>query len=150
MPRRGLLTSTERLELFAFPEDGTELIRLYTLSKQDVAFIRQHRGDHNRLGIAVQMSYLRHPGRVLGEREKPHAPLLNVLTEQLQVPLSVWDLYARRDETRRSHLLELFARLEMKAFDRSHYRSLSIWLESTALQTTRWPARFFVPSEELV
>jgi hypothetical protein len=49
MPRCELPTSTERLELLAFPEDEGELIRLYTLTKQDLAFVRQHRGDHNRL-----------------------------------------------------------------------------------------------------
>ena len=83
MPRRELLTSTERLHLLALPEDEGEMIRLYTLSKSDLAFIRQHRGDHNRLGISILMSYLRHPGRVLGENEKPYEPLLNFIAVQL-------------------------------------------------------------------
>ncbi len=65
MPRRELLTSSERLELLTFPTDEGELIRLYTLTKADMAFARQHRGNHNRLGIAVLMSYVRYPGRVL-------------------------------------------------------------------------------------
>ena len=43
MPRRELLTSTERLQLLAFPEDEGELIRLSTLTKPDLAFVRQHR-----------------------------------------------------------------------------------------------------------
>jgi TnpA family transposase len=54
------------MQLLAFPEDEAELIRRYTLTKADLAFVRQHRGDHNRLGIAVQMCFLRFPGRVLG------------------------------------------------------------------------------------
>ena len=44
MPRRKLLTPTERLQLLAFPEDAGELIRVLTLSKADIAFVRQHRG----------------------------------------------------------------------------------------------------------
>ena len=32
------------------PTDETELIRLYTLSEQDLSAIRQRRGDANRLG----------------------------------------------------------------------------------------------------
>ena len=52
MPRRGILTSTERMQLLAFPDDEGELIRKYTFSKADLAFVRQHRGGHNRLGIA--------------------------------------------------------------------------------------------------
>ena len=137
MPRRELLTSTERLHLLALPEDEGEMIRLYTLSKSDLAFIRQHRGDHNRLGISILMSYLRHPGRVLGENEKPYEPLLNFIAVQLNIAPAAWELYAERDETRREHLLELLPRFGMEQFGSKHYRSLSAWLEPTALQTTR-------------
>jgi hypothetical protein len=41
MPRRELLTSSERLELLTFPDDEGELIRLYTLTKEDLTFVRQ-------------------------------------------------------------------------------------------------------------
>jgi hypothetical protein len=46
-------TPTERVQLFAFPEDEGELIRLATLARADLTYIRQHRGDHNRLGLAI-------------------------------------------------------------------------------------------------
>ncbi len=137
MPRRELLTATERLQLLAFPEDEAALIRLATLSKKDMAFIRQHRGEHNRLGIAVLMTYLRYPGRVLGEQEEPHAPVLKLIAAQIDISPDAWPLYAQRDETRREHLLELVSRLAMEQFGTKHYRSLSSWLEPTALQTTR-------------
>jgi TnpA family transposase len=137
MPRRELLTSSERLQLLAFPEDEGELIRLYTLTKADLAFVRQHRGDHNRLGIAVLMSYLRYPGRVLAGDERPHRPLLDIVAGQLGAPVDVWEVYAERDATRRSHLLELLPRLGMEQFGTRHYRSISVWLDPTALQTTR-------------
>ena len=65
MPRRELFTATERAELIAFPPDEGDLIRLATLSRSDLAYIRQHRGDHNRLGLSVLMVYLRFPSRVL-------------------------------------------------------------------------------------
>jgi TnpA family transposase len=113
MPRRELLTSSERLQLLAFPDDEGELIRLATLTKPDLAFVRQHRGDHNRLGIAVLMSYLRYPGRVLGEDEGSHGPLLHIVAGQLVIPVEAWELYAERDATRRGHLLELLPRLGM-------------------------------------
>lgn len=89
MPRRELLTSSERLELLAFPTDEGELIRLYTLTKADLAFARQHRGDHNRLGIAVLMSYLRYPGRVLAGDERPHGPVLDIVAGQLGIRVDV-------------------------------------------------------------
>ena len=106
MPRRELLTSAERAQLLAFPDDQAELVRLATLASDDLAFVRQRRGEHNRLGIAVLMVYLRY-GRTLGEEEKPHENLLSLVAAQLEIAPSVWELYAVRDETRREHLLDL-------------------------------------------
>jgi Domain of unknown function (DUF4158) len=137
MPRREILTSSQRMQLLAFPDDAAELIRRYTLTKADLAFVRQHRGDHNRLGIAVQMCFLRYPGRALGEDERPPDRLLNFIAEQLGTSIVAWDLYAQRDETRREHLLELFSRLGLEQFGTKHYREISAWLGSTALQTTQ-------------
>jgi Domain of unknown function (DUF4158) len=93
MPRREILTSSDRMQLLAFPEDEGELIRRYTLTKADLAFARQHRGDHNRLGIAVQMCFLRFPGRVLGENERPPDRLLNLVATQLGISTVAWDMY---------------------------------------------------------
>ena len=123
--------------MLTLPEDEGELIRLYTLAKADLAFVRQHRGDHNRLGIAVLRSYLRYPGRVLAGDERPHGPVLNIVAGQLGGPVDVWDVYAERDATRRAQLLELLPRLGMEQFGTRHYRSISTWLDPTALQTTR-------------
>jgi TnpA family transposase len=134
MPRREILTSTERMQLLAFPDDEGELIRRYTLTKTDLAFVRQHRGNHNRLGIAVQMCSLRFPGRVLGENERPPDRLLDLVAAQLGISVAAWDIYAQRDETRREHLLELLSRLGMEQFGIKHYRAISAWLESTALR----------------
>jgi len=137
MPRRELLTPTERVQLFAFPEDEGGLIRLATLARTDLTYIRQHRGDHNRLGLAIQMVYLRHPSRVLSQNEAPFPPLLGIVAAQLKVTPAVWTQYARRDETRREHLQELLDRFELRQFNRTDYRALIDWLMPLALQTTQ-------------
>lgn len=137
MPRRELLTPAQRFQLFAFPDDESELIRLATLSKEYFAFVRQHRGNHNRLGVAVLMIYLRYPGRVLGPGEKPHAPILGIVATQLRVAPAVWDLYASRDETRREHLQELLARSGLAQFDRHRYREVAAFLLPIAMQTAQ-------------
>ena len=62
MPRRSVLTPAERTSLLALPTTNDELIRHYTFSEFDLASIRQRRGNHNRLGFAVQLCYLRYPG----------------------------------------------------------------------------------------
>ena len=43
MPRREILTSSDRMQLLAFPEDEGELIRRYTLTKADLALVRQQK-----------------------------------------------------------------------------------------------------------
>ena len=53
MPRRELLTPTERVQLLAFPEDESELIRLATLARSDLTYIRQHRGDQTRRYVSA-------------------------------------------------------------------------------------------------
>ncbi len=137
MPRRELLTDEQRAHLFAFPPDRGELIRLATLTSTDLVFIRQHRQVMNRLGIAVQMIYLRHLGRALGARERPYAPLLELLAEQLYMEPKDWNAYAVRAATRREHLTELFALLQMVSFERSHQQEMAEYLLPVALQTTQ-------------
>ena len=63
MPRRELLTPAERESLLTVPVIEADQIRHYTLSRSDLAFVRQHRWDYNRLGVAIQLCYLRFPGR---------------------------------------------------------------------------------------
>jgi len=55
MPRRSILSATECDSLLAVPESPAELIRHYTLNETDLSIIRQRRGNHNRLGFAVQL-----------------------------------------------------------------------------------------------
>ncbi len=66
MPRRLILSATERDTLLALPESQDDLIRYYTFNDSDLSLIRQRRGDANRLGFAVQLCLLRYPGYALG------------------------------------------------------------------------------------
>ncbi len=72
MARRGLLNEADRKQLFEAPVDDASLIRLYSLSGDDRDFILSKRGARNQLGIAVQLSLLRHPG--FGLRVESGAP----------------------------------------------------------------------------
>ena len=71
MPRRSILSTAERESLLAFPAIEDELIRHYTLSESDLSVISQHRLGQNRLGFAIQLCYLRHPG-ILYRRTGDH------------------------------------------------------------------------------
>ena len=61
MARRQQLTEAQLSELFDPPTEQRELVRHYTLSDADLAAIRRCRGDHNRLGYALMLCYLRFP-----------------------------------------------------------------------------------------
>ena len=61
MPRRSILPTAEREGLLASPDTEDELIRHYTFTDPDMSTIRQRRGNHNRIGFAVQLCYLRYP-----------------------------------------------------------------------------------------
>jgi hypothetical protein len=62
MPRRQLLTADEHARLFGMPSDPEALIRHGTLSPVDLDWLAGRRGAANRLGAAVQLCLLRHPG----------------------------------------------------------------------------------------
>jgi hypothetical protein len=125
MPRRELLTAAQREALLAFPDEEENLLQHYVLSVRDLAAARQHRGDHNRLGFAVQLCYLRYPGRVLAENETPPAAVLGMVAAQLQVQSALWDEYAQRDETRREHLIELQHLYGFQPFTSQKYREFA-------------------------
>ena len=95
MPRRSILTAAQRKELLAFPDDESELIRLYTLSGED-------RDLCGRIGVAATSSVS--PSKcatydipvIRWTAGTPHAPLLGIVAAQLDVPPGLWDHYAKR------------------------------------------------------
>ena len=137
MPRRSILSTAERESLLAFPDTEDLLIRHYTLGESDLSLVRQRRGDHNRLGFAVQLCCLRYPGCALPTDAEPPAPLLAIVGRQLHIEPNVWPQYAQRPETRREHLAELQAWLSLTPFAIGDYRRFVHDLAELARQTDR-------------
>jgi TnpA family transposase len=137
MPRRTILNPNERALLLAFPEEGDEFIRHYTLHEPDFAVIRQRRGDHNRLGFAIQLCYLRYPGFALPPEATPPERMLIFASRQLDIQPDLWPEYAQRAETRREHLLELQAWLGLTPFGIKHYRAAISTLLDLVKQTDK-------------
>lgn len=137
MPRRSILSASERDSLLAMPDTRDDLIRYYTFSETDLSIIRQHRGAENRLGFAVQLCYMRYPGVILGADDAPFPPLLRLIAEQLKVTPENWDEYGQRDKTRREHLVELQTVFGFQTFTMSHYRPAVQGLDDLAWQTDK-------------
>jgi TnpA family transposase len=119
MSRRQILTADEHARLFGMPSDPETLIRHCTLSPADLDWLAGRRGAANRLGAAVQLCLLRHPGFGLRVEENPPESLLAWLARQLEVSAAAWADYARRDQTRREHARALALRLGLRTFTRA-------------------------------
>lgn len=137
MPRRSILSASERESLLALPDTKDEFIRHYTFSESDLSIIRQRRGPANRLGFAVQLCYMRYPGVMLALNEEPFQPLLRLVAMQLKVPTEAWADYGQRAETRREHLLELQSVFGFQTFTTRNYRPSVHSLDELAWQTDK-------------
>ncbi len=115
MRRRKLLKDQDRQKLFSVPTDEDSLIRHYSLSSVDKLEISLRRREHNRLGFAVQLCLMRHPGRVLAAGEIPPRAMLKYVADQISADPSTFALYARREETRRDHAARLMIYLDTKS-----------------------------------
>jgi hypothetical protein len=135
MPHRDLLNESQRLSVHAPASDERGMVRHYTLSSEDLALINRRRGDPNRLGFALMLCYLRFPGRILQQGEQPPAELCRFVAEQLSLDAAHFGDYAERDQTRREHVLEIQAALELRPLTRAIYRELAVWLLPMALAT---------------
>ena len=85
MPARTLLSAEQRTRLFSIPTDPAELVRHYTLGVDDLPLVEAKRRATNRLGFAVQLCALRHPGGVLDPSEAPPAPMVTFIAQQIGV-----------------------------------------------------------------
>ncbi len=123
MPRRLILSATERDTLLALPESRDDLIRYYTFNDSDLSLIRQRRGDANRLGFAVQLCLLRYPGYALGTDSELPEPVILWVAKQVRAEPASWAKYGERDVTRREHARELRTYLQLAPFGLSDFRA---------------------------
>lgn len=140
--------SAEELEqLRRFPEvDRAELIRYFTLTPADEAFVRQFRGQGNVLGAAVQLCTLPWLGFV--PDDVPEAPPAAVarLSQRLGIPVGELRSYGARGQTRTEHLRQVVAYAAWRSMDTAEWKGLDEFLFARGVDTTRrsccsgWPA----------
>jgi hypothetical protein len=135
--RRQQLTQAQITALLDPPTDQRELVRHYTLSAADLAAIRRCRGDHNRLGHALMLCYLRYPGRPLKAGEQPPRPLLLFIAEQIDALPEAIEDYLAAERNRRRHAAELQDCLGFRPFGTAPAADLASWLLSHAIENDR-------------
>jgi TnpA family transposase len=110
--------------------------RYYTFSDDDLTLIKQRRRNHNRLGFAVQLAYLRFPGRTWAANEEVSPLLVSYVASQLKVnPMSIVQYGQDREATRYEHLAELEKVCGFRPFTKREYRELAVWLLPIARKT---------------
>ncbi|MGF6227783.1 TnpA family transposase [Inquilinus ginsengisoli] len=106
MSRRPLLKSDRWNALLAVPTDEEGLIRHCTLDPADLDLVLAKRTPHNRLGLALQLCLMRHPGRAWIHDEVLPETMVAFVAEQIDVSPDVLAEYTKRDQTRREHAAE--------------------------------------------
>ena len=131
------MTETQIAALFEPPTEPRELVRHYTLSEADLAAIRRCRGDHNRLGYALMLCYLRYPGPSAAGRRAAAQPLLAFVAEQIDVLPDGIDDYLAAERNRQRHAVECQARLRLRPFGRHAAAELTDALLAQAIENDR-------------
>lgn len=140
MSTHELLSPAQRAQFNEVPKEMSDrdLARYYTLSPEDIEVINRRRGAANRLGFAVQLGYLRFPGRPFAPQEEIPLPILAYIGRQIGISPSVMEEYSRsRETTRREHLAEIRRVFGYRTFTPREYRELSRWLLPIAMGTDK-------------
>ena len=137
MARRQQPTETQLAALFDPPTGHREMVRHYTLSAEDLALVGRRRGDHSRLGHALMLCYLRHPGRPLRAGEQPPAALVAFAADQVGASPEVLGDYLASEQNRRRHAAELRERLGLRPFGQRTAADLAGWLLPHAVEDDR-------------
>lgn len=140
MARRRLLNDEQWARLLGLPSGERDVVRHCTLTPDDLALVAGKRSAPNRLGYALLLCALRHPGRALEPGEAPLAPMVAYVARQLGVAPDALGAGPDRPQTRREQLAELTRRGGFRSFGRAEARDLVAWLTPVA-QASRKPAQ---------
>ncbi|WP_102981273.1 Tn3 family transposase [Chryseobacterium scophthalmum] len=147
MPRKQILSEFEKKELIRIPETDEEVIINYSLTENDFSIIKSHcRTNTNKLGFAIILSYMKHPGIILAPDLYPDQKILQFIGSQLGINVLEWENYGKREQTRRDHISILQAVYGFRIFTNKDYTIYKGLLQEIALKTDKG----FVVAEELI
>ncbi len=132
MASRRLVPASVRDSLLGIPSDVGSLERNYVLPDEDLDLFATRRRPDNRLGLAVHIALLRHPGQGWLEELEPPAPLVVRLAEQVGVSSEAVARYAVRGPTRSEHRRLAIRHLSLRAFLRAEHMRAAILLAARA------------------
>jgi TnpA family transposase len=114
-----------------------ELGRFFTLSPDDLAFVGRHRGEENRLGVALQLGALRWVGFAPDDLRTAPQAVVAYVASQVQTPPAALSNYGQREQTRTDHFREVQAHLGFRLARSEDLDELAEWLVERALEHDR-------------
>ena len=123
MAQRHLLSPIARGIFFDIPSDMASLERYYVLATDDLDLIGSRRGAENRLGLAIHIALLRHPGQGWRDSDQIPQEVIHWLSDQIHVSTSALDIYGNRESTRAAHRVLAIKHLGLRPFLRADFRA---------------------------
>jgi TnpA family transposase len=125
------------------PPVRAQLERFFFLDDHDKALVGRRRGDHNRLGFAVQLATARYVGTFLADPIDVPSEVVDYLAEQLGIAdPSCVKRYSQRDTTHREHAGEIQREYGLRDFAEVE-AELSAWVDARAWTTGEGPKATF-------
>ena len=132
-----------RFGRYSGPPSLPELDRLFFLDDDDKALIAKRRGDHMKLGFALQLVTVRYLGTFLTDPLDVPNVVVDYLAEQLGVAdASCLKRYGERNQTRLEHAWEIQRALGFVEFAAAR-EELSSWVGARAWTTGDGPKAIF-------
>jgi len=139
----------DRLRRFPDAIGADELIRFFTLMPGDVAFVNGHRGEPNRIGIAVQLCTLPWLGFVPDEVADAPRSAVERLCGQLSVTPASLRKYGMREQTRTDHLRQVAAFHGWRVGAEVEFKELDQFLLARAMEHDSPSLLFELACEQL-
>ncbi|WP_407213940.1 DUF4158 domain-containing protein [Escherichia coli] len=131
---------TESYGRFTGEPDELQLARYFHLDEADKEFIGKSRGDHNRLGIALQIGCVRFLGTFLTDMNHIPSGVRHFTARQLGIrDITVLAEYGQRENTRREHAALIRQHYQYREFAAPTFRltRLFIYPELDKQRTSR-------------
>jgi len=147
------ISLSDRENLNRFPSDIPEddLIAFFTLSTIDKDLLVNKRGDHNRLGFALQLCTVRYLGYCPDDLVHIPATVISYLAKQLEIisPVALLLQYGQRKHTRTDHLQEIVTFIGYIKAKQTDFDALEVWLIERALEHDKPMLLFTLACEHL-
>ncbi len=136
---------TESYGRFTGEPDELQLARYFHLDEADKEFIGKSRGDHNRLGIALQIGCVRFLGTFLTDMNHIPSGVRHFTARQLGIrDITVLAEYGQRENTRREHAALIRQHYQYREFARPRTFRLTRLLYTRSWISNERPACFSI------